>query len=396
MTVRFQQLLAWLRRIVSENSEVQGEASLDSLRRFRVAALAFFPVNVAYMLEFWFNTGADESLVRLRWADAVGWAHLVMAVSVAAVGWLIHRYCVAPRSDHRYAMVLHVVFVGVCLLFGVALSVIDQWVTASTTNFVMLCLLTAMVSLLRPEITVVLYAVAYALLYLLLGFTQADPHALALARSQSLGAVLTSVVASTMVWRQYVISVLLRREIVISNQALTRQQTELAFLATHDSLTGLLVRREFMRLAQMELARAARFGHDTGLLMVDLDFFKRINDQYGHPAGDEVLQQVAAMLTAGVRTTDVVARLGGEEFIVLMPNTSVEGALAVAEKLRTSVHKEALNVFGRLVPVTASLGVSAQVHQQPVSVDKLYGAADRALYVAKKSGRDRVEYAAAM
>lgn len=392
MTVRFQQLLAWLGQMFREHSEVQGEATRDSLHRFRIAAVTFTLTNIGYVLEFWFHTSADEPPVRLLWANAIGWAHLIMGLSVTMLGWLIHRYCVAQKNKPGYAMALHVVFCSVCLLFGIALSVIDQWVTASTTNFVMLALLVAMASLLRPEITVILYTLAYLILFVLLGLTQVDTNALALARSQSLGAVLTSVIASGIVWRQYVISVLLRRQIVITNQTLARQQTELAFFATHDSLTGLLVRREFMRLAQMELARAARAGHDTGLLMVDLDFFKRINDQYGHPGGDEVLQRVATLLTEGVRTTDLVGRLGGEEFIVLMPNTSVQGAVSVAEKLRNALRKDALDVFGNRVPVTASFGVSVHANQHPASVENLYGAADRALYLAKKSGRDRVEY----
>jgi diguanylate cyclase (GGDEF)-like protein len=272
--------------------------------------------------------------------------------------------------------------------------VVDQWVTTSTTNFATLSMMTAMMSLMRPRFTLALFGLAYVAFYNLLPLTQPDADLLAIARSQSLGALVMSVVVSIIVWRQYVVSVLLRREIVVANQALTAKQVELAVMATRDSLTGLFVRREFMRLAEMELARAARFSNDTGVLMVDLDFFKRINDQYGHPAGDEVLQQVANLLSAGVRATDVVGRLGGEEFIVLMPNTSVEGALSVAEKLRTSLRSEPLKIAGLLIPVTASIGVSAQVHQLAVSVEGLYAAADRALYVAKKSGRDRVEYAA--
>jgi diguanylate cyclase (GGDEF)-like protein len=165
-------------------------------------------------------------------------------------------------------------------------------------------------------------------------------------------------------------------------------------MATRDALTGLYNRREFMRLAELELARGARVAADTGVLMVDLDFFKKINDQYGHPAGDEVLKQVSALLKTGVRATDVVARMGGEEFIVLLPDTDRAGALAVAEKLRSAICQLPLQVLGEVIPVTASIGVSGVKQVQRASIDGLYAAADQALYVAKQSGRDRVEFLA--
>ena len=141
------------------------------------------------------------------------------------------------------------------------------------------------------------------------------------------------------------------------------------------------------------MGRASRIPGNTCLLMVDLDQFKRINDQYGHPVGDEVLQQVAAILTGGVRATDVVARIGGEEFIVLMPNTPLAGAVALAEKMRSALRSRPLEIQERLIPVTASMGVTGVAPHQMASIDALYAAADQALYAAKRMGRDRVERA---
>jgi len=127
--------------------------------------------------------------------------------------------------------------------------------------------------------------------------------------------------------------------------------------------------------------------------MVDLDYFKKINDRHGHPGGDAVLQAVAQRLGRALRSTDTLARLGGEEFIVLLPNTGSEGALQVAARLREAVRHAPVSFEDVDIPVTASLGVSSLRATDKGSVDAVYATADRALYVAKQLGRDRVEYA---
>lgn len=385
----------WLRNAIRENGVVQGEATVETLRRFRIFAAIVLVVNLAYTAEFWFHINPSETVTRANWANAIGWVHFICAVVMVVMGLFLYRCHARSQRSSTHAMVLQILFCASMLLFAIALSVIDQMVTPNTTNFATICLLIAMTSLMRPTITIVLFLGAYVLFFKALAITQPDPNLLALARSHSVSAVLMSIAASAVVWRQFVTAVLLRRELVRSHQAVAEKQTELEYLATHDALTGLYNRREFMRLAEMELARAARFPADVCMLMVDLDFFKKINDQYGHPAGDAVLQQIAALLTTGVRSTDVVARMGGEEFIVLLPNTATEGALAAAEKLRSAIREQQLKVLGLLVPVTASIGVSAITKAQWVTVEGLYTAADQALYAAKHRGRDRVEFMAA-
>ena len=146
----------------------------------------------------------------------------------------------------------------------------------------------------------------------------------------------------------------------------------------------------FLQLAQRELDHLARVPGHVCALMVDLDFFKRINDQHGHPAGDLVLKQVAQRIAAHVRSTDILARMGGEEFIVLMPNTDRAGALKLAEKLREAVRGQPMELPALQVSITASLGVTGlQTHQQ-APLETLYATADKALYAAKEQGRDRV------
>lgn len=384
----------WLRRSVQESRLVQGEATMESLRRCRIFAVIAPLVNLAYVAEFWWHTTDHASAERVRWANAIGWTHAVMAVAMVVVGLLIHRLYRRSTRSSAQAVMLQILFFACAVAFGIALSVSDQIVTTNTTNFSNICLLMGMLSLMRPVIALLVFGLAYFGFFYALALTQHNVDLLALTRSHALGAVVMSFTASVVMWHQFVAAVLLRREITRAHQDLSGKQAELEFLATHDALTGLHNRREFMRLAELEMVRAARFPADTCLIVVDLDFFKKINDQHGHPAGDAVLVQLASILKSGVREVDLVARLGGEEFIVLLPSTSIQGAMALAEKLRATVRAAVVHVQGTQIPVTASFGVSGLSRSQPGSVTALYAAADHALYAAKRGGRDRVEFAA--
>jgi diguanylate cyclase (GGDEF)-like protein len=155
--------------------------------------------------------------------------------------------------------------------------------------------------------------------------------------------------------------------------------------ARRDPLTDLLNRRGFQEAFDLELERSRRAGRPCALLLADLDHFKRVNDQLGHPAGDQRLQQMAKLLGMGKRRIDAAARMGGEEFALLLPDTDEHGGYVVAERLRHAV-REAFAADA--VPVTVSLGV-AGFPRHGATADQLLIAADQALYVAKELGRDR-------
>lgn len=163
----------------------------------------------------------------------------------------------------------------------------------------------------------------------------------------------------------------------------------LRLLATHDELTGLLNRREFDRIANEEVQRAARFGHGLALAIVDVDHFKRINDTHGHGAGDVVLHEIAKRLSATVRGVDRVARLGGEEFGLILIESDSGGAMQVAERICAVMRNEPVRVNATLnLPVTVSVGVATFL-QHAADPATLITAADKALYAAKSAGRDR-------
>ena len=163
----------------------------------------------------------------------------------------------------------------------------------------------------------------------------------------------------------------------------------LRLLATRDDLTGLLNRREFDRVLEAEAIRAGSFGQPLGLVIVDIDRFKTINDSRGHPAGDAVLREVARRLRAVVRSVDLVARVGGDEFALILIQADAQAARAAALEACAAVGREPVAaVGGPAVPVTASAGIAA-LPADAKGVVELVAAADQALYAAKAAGRNR-------
>lgn len=161
-------------------------------------------------------------------------------------------------------------------------------------------------------------------------------------------------------------------------------------LATRDQLTGLLNRREFERILREEKDRSLRFGQPCAIILADLDHFKSVNDRHGHPAGDEVLRQVARRLEGSVRSVDRVTRIGGEEFAIVMPQADGMVAEETANRLCTLIRAEPVPAGGDLLlPLTLSLGV-AVFPADTSKGDDIVTAADKALYAAKAGGRDRV------
>lgn len=181
--------------------------------------------------------------------------------------------------------------------------------------------------------------------------------------------------------------------IVGTNEDITERkklQGKLEEKAHQDYLTGLCNRRYFMEQGQAELARAQRYGSALSMLMLDIDFFKAVNDSHGHKAGDIVLQKLSGIMRETLRTMDVIGRIGGEEFAILLPETDLGKASEVAERLRENVERtEVVLEAGLPLHFTVSIGV-ATLKGKDVNIDILFNQSDKALYQAKESGRNRV------
>ena len=177
--------------------------------------------------------------------------------------------------------------------------------------------------------------------------------------------------------------------IVALQEQLIDAREQLRVEASHDALTGLLNRAAFFEGFQKEVARARRYGMPVAVVMADLDHFKMVNDRYGHPTGDLVLRETARRLRASLRSSDVIGRYGGEEFVVVAPDCGMDDAHTLAERFRSTICSLPFDVPGGAVSVTMSVGVAATSDMD--DADRLIRVADEALYRAKHAGRNRVE-----
>ena len=177
------------------------------------------------------------------------------------------------------------------------------------------------------------------------------------------------------------------RRILTLQKGLIQAREELRFQATHDVLTGIWNRGALLDLLQREIERARRSQSPTGLLMLDLDHFKTVNDTYGHLAGDVVLREVARRISEVVRSYDLVGRYGGEEFLVVLPGCDKDRALQSAERIRSVIAENPVLAAGAEILVTASIGVTVTT-VSTVAEKEILAIADTALYQAKSAGRN--------
>jgi diguanylate cyclase (GGDEF)-like protein len=168
----------------------------------------------------------------------------------------------------------------------------------------------------------------------------------------------------------------------------TASQRLLVRIATTDALTGIFNRRHFMAVLAREQHRADRYATSFSLLMLDIDHFKRINDTYGHPVGDEAIKAMATAASKFLRPTDMIGRFGGEEFVVMLPHTDEAGAVVAAERIRQSVADVVVSAGDQDVRFTVSIGAATYVRR--AKLDQLLECADQALYAAKSGGRNQV------
>lgn len=383
-----------LRRLMglwrAENSRVTVQAAAINLDRMRwltplVAVLNAIHVAV-FLYQLVFNPSDDETIQ--NWQLALLMAHLIMGLLMAGSAVLAHRLQHDSRTFKGQVLPRLVVVIG--MAFSIAVVAIDQWITPNITPFLIVCMIAGLAIYLRPLVAAGLYAAAYVGYFFAMELTQANPAWLLSNRLNGAAACVLGWALSVLLWRKFTTITLQQQQLENANTDLQEKQRELERLTRLDGLTGLFNRNTFVELTKKELDRAQRQGTATAILLLDLDHFKRVNDTWGHPAGDAVLKHAAMIASTTVRSTDLVGRLGGEEFIVLLPGTSIEAARNLAEKIRMRLEGEAATWNDTRMAITVSIGIAGTTASEKQSFEVLYHDADKALYVAKQRGRNRV------
>ncbi len=373
----------------AEHDQVAHAAHSTNLQRMPNLAPAVALVNAMFMV--WLGAQLlmqqDTELVT-QWKLALFLTHLLMASCFGILAWSAHVLRHAVKSWMGRGLPL----LAACLgeVFVIGFVTFDQWVSPNISPFLLGSITIALAVYLRPATSAWVYVASYCLFYYAVGLTQNNAEQLLSNRIHGLAAVGTGWALSVLLWRKFTTITLQREQLENANAELQNKHKELQRLTRLDGLTGLYNRNTFVELTRQELARAQRQGSSTSILLLDLDFFKRVNDTWGHPAGDAVLKNVAIVANSTVRATDLVGRLGGEEFIILLPNTTLEASRRLAEKLRANLERSPTIWEKTNIISTVSIGVASTTANEKHDFEHLYSHADLALYSAKEKGRNRV------
>ena len=372
-----------------EHRSVADAATTVNLRHLRWMAPVVVVMTAVHVLLLGLQllSGQHEGLT-LSWLRGLFQAHLSMGLAMAAC--TVAARAVNPLHPSRWGRWLPTGTVALGLLFAIVIVTIDQWVTPNITPYLVGCLLISVVLYLRPLQSGVLYLLASVAYFYGIGLTQHNPDQLLSNRLNGIAIGVLSWVLTVVMWRNFTTITRQQRQLSKVNVKLQARQEALEHLNRYDGLTGLLNRQAFMQATEQELARARRQGGVTSLLLLDLDYFKQINDTHGHPAGDAVLRHVATLLTSRVRCTDAVGRLGGEEFMVLLPATVNDAAFKLAQKLCREIAANPVLWQGVTIPCQVSIGLVSTEAEHSFDFEKLYSASDAALYQAKQQGRNQV------
>lgn len=389
MNLQAPKLRPLLAKWSAEDASVIRAVATVNLNRIIWIAPVVALLNVLHALAFgWqLSFGALDD-VASKWTWSLFVLHCAMGFTMGSFAVIARRMLRTKPSTWVNGLSVVLAYLGIA--FAVAVVTVDQWITPSIAPFLLSCLIVSVALYVRPPFAVVLYVGAYFGFFYAVGLTQSNAQVLLSNRLNGIAACIMGLTLSVMLWRNFCkLSV---QQVALENAHIELQQKQEALerLTRVDGLTGLFNRNTFVELTCQELDRAQRQGSQTALLILDLDNFKRVNDTWGHPAGDAVLRHVASVAGSTVRSTDMVGRLGGEEFIVLLPSTSFEAARKLAEKLRQRIEASPTAWESSALPVTASIGVSSTTALEKCSFDSLYTAADKGLYLAKARGRNRV------
>jgi len=380
-----------LSQMVSVNNSVMNDIVLINIKRIFYASIIAMPISLAHIIIFSMNISSSDEK-ETKWRMGIIISHIMLFFIMGILGCL----CLFLRKKEKINLLMRLIqnlTIVIILIFGAVIVSIDQLVTPNITPFLVACTITGVVFLIRPLVVIIAYLGAFITFYYAIGLTQMDQAILLSNRVNGITAMGIGICLSLILWKTNVSNILQKRFILKQQQELAEKNGELEYLAFYDSMTGLYSRRRLEELLKNEISVIRRYGHQSCIIMLDIDNFKKINDNYGHPIGDMVIKQIAYVLKENIRETDAVSRWGGEEFLILLPHTSLSEATSIAEKLRKFIEDESMFIKEREIQFTASFGVAGLSGDKNDSLELAYKDADKALYLAKERGRNCVETA---
>ncbi len=365
-----------------DNNSVLGECACSNIRRIYYLSIIAIPLRIINIFLFTYKKTYDTQVLK-TWSQGIIASHFMLLIFMIVFFLISHR--LKNREEPNKTMFLsQYIVVIVIMASGIAIVTLDQLVTTNITPFLLISIISGVIFLIRPFASFIIYATSYVAYYFSIGLIITDQQVLLSNRVNGITAVGIGFLLSLILWNYNYTNIIQKRRIEI-------QQKQLEQMAYYDPLTDLPNRRLLEKLIKREFSSMQRYGHETVMIILDIDDFKRINDTYGHLVGDKMLRQVADLLKNNVRESDTVARFGGEEFIILMPKASVEEGYVFAERLRKLIMEKRFTIGSITLQITSSFGVTSIDDISSQTIEDYYSLADKALYLAKQGGKNRVE-----
>jgi diguanylate cyclase (GGDEF)-like protein len=307
--------------------------------------------------------------------------HLILALTT--LGYGLFFYFTKDKDQHERLRTVPYASMATVLIISATIGLFDQITTGFITLFTAHMLILGLLIFVRPYWHIPLFTLPF-LIFLFGLFTFQEDSDVLLTHLINGGAVFIGVTLTAKVFYDHKVYGLMYR------MTLKSTKRKLARLSTLDPLTHLPNRRHFKSQVTYEVSISRRYNLNASFLLLDIDFFKQVNDTYGHEAGDRVLVELAGILKENVRDSDTVARFGGEEFMLLLSHTDIQGASILASRLRNIIEHHVFLEDSLNINITVSIGVTPLFHNLEHPFKETYLAVDRALYEAKEGGRNKV------
>lgn len=368
-----------IQEVFHSSSGIADECALINIRRIYYLAMISSTVRVLDIIIF-FNAKSTSQ----TWSRGIIISHITLLFIWVAFFIIAYQLKKKPKANIQYVFAVQYAVVSTVMLSGIIITTIDQLITTNITPFIVVCIVTGGVFLLRPVVSVFVFLSSYIIYYHAIAYTITDEQILLSNRVNGITVITIGLIISIMFWHYNYINIVQRRRIAA-------QQEQLEQMAYYDPLTNIYNRHFFNIMIEKEYSSIMRHNHEAALIFLDVDDFKKVNDVYGHLIGDEVLIQMAQLIARNIRGYDTLARFGGEEFIVLAPKISLAEGIKFADKLRKIIANNSFDAGRDKLHMTASLGVTLLDPQEKGGLEKCLMRADQALYRAKNKGKNRVE-----
>jgi len=384
-------IITIIKKYFYNDKVVEKESNKVNISRIYYCSIFAAILSLSYLIAFIFLINSHKP-VEIEWRQGIMLCYLIMFLFFVII-FIITKKIKNKDIKSKLIHIIPFVYALIIVIFGVIIATIDQLITRSLAPFILLSMIVSVIMLIKPLYSILITLIGCFAIYFALPLTLHNPILLASVRVNAFSTMFLCLVISNVMWRGNLSRILQSMIIQKQKEDLEKKNIELEYLAYFDSLTGMYNRRRFEELFEQELYLMNELGFDSSLAIMDVDFFKEVNDNYGHHSGDEVLKSVCKILKENLNENDLIARWGGEEFSILFSKTNLKEAEKIAQKLKNIIQSQTYEIGDNKIKLTASFGVSAINRKMNVkkAIEDCYHKADSALYDAKQNGRNRVE-----